>query len=301
MHIIPLEKNLDIETYQYAIIDQALVGVLNGYEEVKISLAPEFSILEENIYPVLIDLTKLDNEMRQELYSEHQSFIKYYQQPLLSILFTLKQEIAEDKNFDLKKYFHTLFYYKKSEKFYLRRLYDPRVILQLNWYDDQIDLLNLVFSPFECMSLYHDLNLYSFKLVTYREAAKINLQKVSKILENIDFMPISYANRLVNKLNIKDLELGFFAQVCKTAYTNLQRIQQKSNQQITQFDIVALLFHMQLLGVNYLQLDQVLSLLASDEGYDQASKALDIQNWEKVFQQLNVSDMNLKNRVIYES
>lgn len=299
MHIIPLEKNLDIETYQYAIIDQALVGVLNGYEEVKISLAPEFSILEENIYPVLIDLTKLDNEMRQELYSEHQSFIKYYQQPLLSILFTLKQEIAEDKNFDLKKYFHTLFYYKKSEKFYLRRLYDPRVILQLNWYDDQIDLLNLVFSPFECMSLYHDLNLYSFKLVTYREAAKINLQKVSKILENIDFMPISYANRLVNKLNIKDLELGFFAQVCKTAYTNLQHIQQKSNQQITQLDIAALLFHMQLLGEDYLDLDQMTSLINNPEGYDKSSKAMNDQQWDYLFKQLNILDKGLMQKVKY--
>ena len=287
MYLKPMVSTFDLDKYQYVLIDQAIVGKLDGFDasfdDAKISLASKADILNVDHYPVLIDLSKLDDQLHQELFTRHQTYIDYYQQPLITFALNLRDMQSLGKNFDLESFFDGLLYYQKSEKTYLRRFYDPKIILQLNHYQDEVDLLSEIFYPIQALSVYFEKHWYHFELsdFSHKEHADINYK-------NIDLSALSYANRLVNKLNIENLDLGLFLLICKSVYKNLAKIRHDHGSNLSAVDTLSLLFHMQLLGAHYLDLDHTLKLLSHSDGYDQASKAIDDEQWNQLFKHFNI-------------
>lgn len=289
MYIQPENKPLNIEQHQYMLIDQSVIGEFSEYLDHVIVLAPDFNILQKNQYPVLLKFFALSDEQKIDVLNHHETFLSYYKQPLFSIMF-VSEKIISDEN--IQKFFKRLFYVERNEKHFLRRVYDPRVIVQLNWYCDDVDILSHIFPIFSQLSIYLSEQIFSF-----------NLNQINEdifILNTIDLTAINLINRLIGLLKVDMSDLSFLEHLSIDAYRHLEIIRTERYQVLSTYDAVALLFHMRLLGEAYLSLDAVKQLLNVKDGYEKASKAMEISKWNNIFYQLNVNDINLKNKVMYD-
>lgn len=289
MYIQPNEESLRIQDHQYLLIDQAIVGKFEGYSQYIISLAPDFNLLQAEQYPILLKFDKLSLEKQQELLDYHESFIGLYQQPIFSVLFKTRYEQTDES---LAKYFKKILYVDKNGKIFLRRIYDPKVIFQLNCYESRFDILSNIFKPFSDVSIF-----FNKKFITFT----LNEDAIQQdgILENVSFSKISLVNRLVDILNLNDRDINFVQYFSKSTFDDIEVINKFVGHKLGKFDYLALLYHVKLLGIEFLKLDEVRGVLNHDEGYFKASKSLDDENWEKIFNKLNVIDSEFKNKVMY--
>lgn len=286
MHIKPQAEPLSFDKHQYMLIDQAILGEFSEFEEFSISLAPDFNVLQKDQYPILVKFWQLNEEQKKQLFEYQQSYLDYYNIPVCSLMFK-STDIYEDAY--LESYFKEMLYVEKNEKYYLRRIYDPRVILQLNWYDKNINLLNIIFGIFDSITIVTSFSCYTFNIIKSSKFEKINL--------NID--DINYINRLINLLKEENNTLAFLEYLSVTAYENLNFIKQNKINLFTKSDTVALLYHMKFLGKKILELNSIKMLIRDASGYEVASKRLSAQSWGNIFSTLDIKDLEIKNKVMY--
>ncbi|MEN8283210.1 hypothetical protein [Acinetobacter gerneri] len=289
MHIQPSEIPLQTHDHQYMLIDQAIVGKFEEFEAFTISLAPNFNLSQIDQYPLLLKFDELSIEKQQQLLDYHETFLNFYNQPLCAIFFKTSKKYTDDF---LISYFQKIFYIQKENKFYLRRIYDPRVIVQLNWYNDKVDVLSNIFNIFSDISIFLDGKVLTFKL-------NESMEHDIKVLDKVSLIDISLINRLIKLLKVKYDDLNFIHYFSKVTFNDLHFINKISTKKLSQYDAVALLFHIKLLSKDFLEIEEVRQLINDDKGYEKSSKLLDESKWEKILNILKVDNQILKNQVMY--
>lgn len=96
--------------------------------------------------------------------------------------------------------------------------------------------------------------------------------------------------------NFYDLENYFNKVIEIFQYINLlngKKIMNKS-------DKVVILYHMFLLGSDYIETEFFYKLYVSEKGYEQASKQISTVQWNDFFKKNNICDEILKNKVMYD-
>ena len=74
----------------------------------------------------------------------------------------------------------------------------------------------------------------------------------------------------------------------------------KENEVYLKNDLIATIFHVELIGKYFFESELFQNLKNNSKGYEQASKELSTKEWEVFFNNHKIFDENLKNKVMYE-
>ncbi len=155
-----------------------------------------------------------------------------------------------------------------------------------------MDILSQIFPLFSQVSVCLSEQMFSFTLLKSEENFSV--------LDQVHLNDINVINRLIGLLKIKSDDLVFLKHLSLDAFEHLKYIRHQKAQALSSYDVVALLFHMRLLGDAYLDLNDVKQWVGSAQGYERTTKALTELEWNNIFNQLQINDQNLKNKVMYD-
>ena len=283
MHIFPQAEHFDVD-YDYVLIDPNLnANYIEEVEDKLVSLAPDYANDIAHVFPYLLRLNTVDKALFDEIQDHDIQQIKQGFSPFF--LFYFKSFPTREP--DIVKHLKQCLVYESDGKKYLYRFYDPRIWMILNYkFSSDFFWLNKYFQDVKFGFLG---NLFYFKNMD-----RTDFQK------NIDFQlleRIGIFNRTVDLLNEKNTDLNVYFLKVEEIFKNIEILESKKIYE--KDDLITALFHIDLIGKNYIETSFFTNLGQHKKGYEQASKLLPTKDWEEFFLNNKVFDENLKNKVMY--
>lgn len=275
---------LDEVEFDYAIIDLNLNSCFfSVLQNQLISLAPDNAKKIHSSFPYLLKLTNLSRGLLDEIKDDDLIKISKNLMPFLFFKFKSKP-IAEP---DLVKYLKNNIIYENKGKKYLYRFYDPRVWVLLNFFQSQdFSGLNRFFDVVD-ISYFKNSNKFKNILVDF------NLELDLKLIEDI-----SLINRVIGLFHFKYVELNKYIIFSQRVFEYIYLIKSNNNELLKK-DLVLAVYHLYLLGEKYFDSQMFKSLINHSKGYEWASKETSSEQWIYFFEEMQILDNNLRDRVMY--
>lgn len=277
---------LETIEYDYAIVDPNLnADYFYEIEDKLISLAPDYAKKNKKVFPYLLRLNSVDQSLILEIFKQDEKKIRQGQNTFLPFIF----KSVPTREPDIVEHLKNKLIYELEGRFFLYRFFDPKIWIQLNYFksSDFIEV-NKYFKNIR-LSLY---NFNYFSNNSLRENSRGNT-----LIETDLLSEISICNNFLNLIQFKAFDIFDYYKKISDIHNSIGLIGNKEVEKIN--DKVAILYHMELLGENYIYTDFFERLLVSKKGYEQASKSLENLVWQDFFKKNNILDEELKNKVMY--
>lgn len=277
----PLEK---VE-FDYAIVDLNLNATY--FYELKtqlISLVPDYAIELKHSFPYLLRLSSVEKNLLEQINNDDLHQTSNGLIPFLIFKFKSKPTAEPDLVAHLKK----MMIYENNGKKYLYRFFDPRVWILLNFFKSKdFSQLNKRFDTIQFALIKQQL---CFKNTLNDQ----NLELDINLIENIGLI-----NRTKGLLKLNDIDFHDYLMQSHKIHQHIDLLKKKYYGLLKQ-DLVVILYHMHLLGEQYIESSFFSTLKNKEKGYEQASKATSTAEWLSFFKQIKILDQDLRNKVMYE-
>lgn len=276
----PLEK---VE-FDYAIIDLNLnADYFSDVKDRLISLAPDYAKKVEHSFPYLLRINQLDEDLLNEINESDKAQVKQGGNPFFLFIF----KSIPTREPDIVNHFKNILVYLINEKKYLYRFYDPRVWILLNFFNST-DFL-------EVNKYFKNIRIGFIGKYFYFQNIKNNV--LTSFMDHELIENIGICNNVLNLLN-EGVEFEYyFKKVNKIFfYINFSRGSNMKNNK----DIVSFIFHVLLLGSDYINTNLFNKIKNSIKGYEQESKSLSSKEWNIFFDEYEFFDKDLRNKVMYD-
>lgn len=277
----PLEK---VE-FDYAIVDLNLNATY--FYELKtqlISLVPDYAIELKHSFPYLLRLSSVEKNLLEQINNDDLHQISNGLIPFLIFKFKSKPTAEPDLVAHLKK----MMIYENNGKKYLYRFFDPRVWILLNFFKSKdFSQLNKRFDTIQFALIKQQL---CFKNTLNDQNLELDLN----LIENIGLI-----NRTKGLLKLNDIDFHDYLMQSQKIHQHIDLLKKKYYGLLKQ-DLVVILYHMHLLGEQYIESSFFSTLKNKEKGYEQASKATSTAEWLSFFKQIKILDQDLRNKVMYE-
>lgn len=291
MHLFPCELKHEVE-FDYAIIDlNANAEYFEQLQNNLISLVPSFAQNIKTSFPYLLRLSSVDDKLIHEINKYNDEQISLGQLPFF--LFKFKSKPVREP--DIVNFLKKKIIYDVNGRKFLYRFYDPRVWVLMNF---------LNFSDFSFINKY-----FTYVEIPVSKSSIIFMNNMEEISEVNDFNSIdaenriklidrvTVCNRVLNILEFYSHDFSIFLDKIHSIFNNIKELDEFGVSNIK--DLVAATFHLEILGKELIEDNLFVHALESESGYDNQSKNISINDWDKLFDKLGVVDKDIQNKVIY--
>ncbi|MCL6235385.1 hypothetical protein M5F03_09455 [Acinetobacter sp. ANC 5579] len=272
--------------YDYAIVDPNLnADYFYEIEDKLISLAPNYANKNMKVFPYLLRLNRVDQSLISEIFKQDKKNLRQGKNTFLPFIF----KSIPTREPDIVEHLKKKLVYELNGRFFLYRFFDPKIWIQLNYFKS---------------SDFIELNKYfkNIRLNIYDSYCFFNeyLGEKDEYDCSIDYellIKINICNNFLSLIQFKPYSISDYYKKIVEVYNSINLIEHMEIEKTN--DKVAILYHMELLGKNYIYSDFFEKLLISKKGYEQASKLIENLMWQDFFIKNNIFDEELKNKVMY--
>ncbi|AOA58165.1 DUF4123 domain-containing protein [Acinetobacter larvae] len=275
------EQNIE---FDYALVDPNLnSNYLYELEGHLISLAPDYAQKISDSFPYLINLNNIDEDLLERIIKDDEKCVAQGFEPF----FILKFKSYPTREPDIVEHLRLSIIFEMNEKKYLYRFYDPKIWILLNFFKTN----DFIFKNKNFQYIQIGLLGYQYLFFIPRYEGSIN-EVDPDILFNININ-----NRLILKKGLRILNFEQYLIEVEKRFNLIHKIKNIGLKK--QDDIISTLYHVELLGVQYLETKFFIKLKDHSKGYAIASQRVIKLDWNNFFQNYDYIEDAIKEKVMY--